>query len=480
MSFAPVTDPPPVIHLSETLGIQGWQELDAVILAALATESPLLMIGRHGTAKTQMALSVAQSLGLNTRHYNASMLNYDDIVGIPVPDETGTELTFIKSPGNIWEAEFVFLDEISRCRPDLQNKLFPIVYDKMVVGMPLTCLRFRWAAMNPPASNDPTANDEYLGSEPLDPALADRFPFVLMAPTWETLSLDERRALIRGDRPTDNTTLDLAALVAETALLIPQVEESLGKWLPDYIVCLMDLLGNNGLAQSGRRARMLARNVAAIHAARLVLNHGEADIDQSAETAVLYGIPQTATDKPPAEIRLIALHKQAFELVYYLENDSWRQIVNEPNPARRLVLADGLGFDDETLSRLITQTLSTEDNDLRQIGLAVGVFYRFGQTRDLDPSAFEPIAQLAYHLNEPRLIKHTLQPDTPEMTLWEDILKWIEEQGERVNSPLFWLQRNFLLYGFPAFWIKTDWRTALNGFTQDLAIFGITDAAKSE
>ena len=66
----------------------------------------------------------------------------------------------------------VILDEISRCRPDIQNKLFPIIHERRVQGMLLDALRFRWAAMNPSCTEDD--DNGYARSEPLDPALAGK------------------------------------------------------------------------------------------------------------------------------------------------------------------------------------------------------------------------------------------------------------------------------------------------------------------
>lgn len=48
----------------------------------------------------------------------------------------------------------MIFDEISRCRPDIQNKLFPIIHERRVQGIALDDLRFRWAAMNPPSTDD--------------------------------------------------------------------------------------------------------------------------------------------------------------------------------------------------------------------------------------------------------------------------------------------------------------------------------------
>ena len=73
------------LHLAESLDVQGWSHLDAVILAALATCSPVLLVGLHGTAKSFLVERLALALGLSFRHFNASLVNYDDLVGIPLP-----------------------------------------------------------------------------------------------------------------------------------------------------------------------------------------------------------------------------------------------------------------------------------------------------------------------------------------------------------------------------------------------------------
>src|ERR1035437_6665324 len=67
------------------LGLQGLEGIAPVLVAALATEEPLLLIGPHGTAKSLLLTRVASALGLEFRHYNASLLNFDDLVGLPPP-----------------------------------------------------------------------------------------------------------------------------------------------------------------------------------------------------------------------------------------------------------------------------------------------------------------------------------------------------------------------------------------------------------
>ncbi len=468
--------------IARTLGVHGWDHLDALMLASLATQSPLLLVGAHGTAKSLLVERVATALGLDWRHYNAALLNYDDLVGIPLPDETNNTLRFVTTPGTIWDAGFVFFDEISRCRADLANKLFPIIHERRVVGIDLENLQHRWAAMNPPAPDEIDAGENassyYLGSEPLDPALTDRFPFIVRVPTWAELSDADRRKLVSHELPTGVHTdpdYDLAMLVEDCAAMIPALEIEFEDWLADYIVSLVNILEQGGLPQSPRRARMLARSAVAIHAARVLLEGDDADVEESAELAVLFGVPQTATDVPPSEVKLVAIHKQAWELAQYLDDDNWRQVLSEPDHAQRVALADSLGFSDEDMSRLITQTLSVTDSDARQIGLATAMFLAFGTRRNLDPSAYEPLAQLSVHVMQPRGISANVVNPSQEATNLDEILQWVDMQHGRANSMIFRLERNFLHFGWPNLWRNEKWQDALKQFREDLHLFGIKE-----
>jgi MoxR-like ATPase len=63
------------------LGVVGMEPIEPLILAALITAEPLLLIGPHGTAKSYLLCRISEALGLKWRHYNASLLNFDDLVG---------------------------------------------------------------------------------------------------------------------------------------------------------------------------------------------------------------------------------------------------------------------------------------------------------------------------------------------------------------------------------------------------------------
>ena len=177
------------------LGVFGFDAVEPVILAALVTEDPLLLIGPSGTGKTYLLNSLSEALGLEHRHYNASLISFDDLVGFPYPEPDGTGVRFLETPATVWGAESVLIDEISRCKPEHQNRLFSLVHERRVQGIALPQLRWRWAAMNP-CSADQSSVQDYAGSEPLDPALADRFALFVDAADWA--DLDRGRAPRRG------------------------------------------------------------------------------------------------------------------------------------------------------------------------------------------------------------------------------------------------------------------------------------------
>jgi MoxR-like ATPase len=467
------------LSITAALGVQGWTHLDPILLAALATESPLLLIGPHGTAKSLLIERVAQALQTEMRHYNASLINYDDLVGIPLPEEDGQHLRFVTTPGSIWDAQFVFFDEISRCRPDLQNKMFPIIHERRVIGIPLENLRHRWAAMNPPAPEDPDINapasTTYFGSEPLDPALCDRFPFVIPVPDWKQLTKEDRRRLVAyhpgGVNGVDIIDVGLTEMVQATHELIPRVADEYGEWLTDYVVCVVDLLEQGKLPQSPRRARMLTHSMIAVHAARMILYGSEVDFQDSAEISLLFGLPQNATEVPPTPATVVAAHRQAWEIASRIEDDNWRQVLEERDAVRRVLLADELGFNDDDLSKLITQALGAQEDEARRDGLAVAMFFAFRTRRTLTATAWEPLTQLAGKVLEPRPMAANVQNNSTEMNVWNEIKDWLGQRTDR-EGMLPWLERNFVLHGFPELWRRINWHDALAAFRADLASFG--------
>ena len=372
-----VSQPEPSSEVLERLGLVGMASIERVVLAALITGDPLLLIGAHGTAKSYLLLRICKALNITWRHYNTSLLNYDDLVGYPLPDKDGN-LQFVQTPASIWGAEAVFLDEISRCRIDLQNKLFPIIHERRIQGIELPKLRYRWAAMNPPSGDDNDSLDsDYLGSQPLDPALADRFAFVVETPGWEDLDEQQRREVItRSNAPLEPSATEYLRGVVEVGQrLFPQVYEELLPQLAHYIQLVNDVLrvaswlrrgstssaadGENRIALSPRRAGMLARNIAAVHVASMVLDDSP-KIEESARLALRHSIPHRAEGLVVSELKLTTAHREAWRLAELPALDSSRLLATETDPVRRTRMAGRLkGLQKNELSSIVADSIAS-------------------------------------------------------------------------------------------------------------------------
>lgn len=448
--------------ITEQLGIYGWSHLDPVLLAGLALQAPVLLVGAHGTGKSLLIERMAGALNLSFRHYNASLMNYDDLVGIPMP-ENGS-LRFVSSPGGIWGAEFVFFDEISRCRPDLQNKLFPIIHERKVAGIDLAELQHRWAAMNPPVSlHETNALEEYIGSEAIDVALADRFQFVVQIPAWKDMDGDSHQKIVSADDPDDRAG-GIGDLVTECQRRIDLKEPELRYQLGDYVVSFLGLLQKTGYSQSPRRARMLVSGIIAISAALDVLGATGNNLEQGANLAARYGLPLYAQSELPSTVTIYAAHKQAWELAKLTQDQRWRSILLETDSLERINLADDLDMPDEDISRVITRALSSEESDARCAGLSAILFLRFRAQRNLTPGTWEMLVKNCHQMFTPGAYS-TYLPSGKDRENWKRISSWVEDQPQSFQGHL---EICFVLSGFPDLWRKSSWRAALEQFRRDM------------
>ncbi|MDP6987645.1 MAG: MoxR family ATPase, partial [Phycisphaerales bacterium] len=383
----------PTDGLLSQLGIHGFHGIEPVILAALAGESTLLLIGAHGTGKSLLLCRIAAALSLEFRHYNASLLNFDDLVGYPTPGEGGT-LEFIETPASVWPAEAVFLDEISRARIDMQNRFFSLIHERRVQGIAIERLRYRWAAMNPPGDADGIGDDPgYLGSEPLDPALADRFEFVVPVPRWADLSPAERTQLLDSS---GSPSIDIGTQLLERLDAIRQmagvVNEACGEAFTTYVQLLLDRWGDISSPLSGRRARMIREALPLVHAARLSAN-SLANTGESVLLTVRHMLPQRADGKPLPEGKILAVHAESWNAADLEASDPRRLLAAERDPIRRGILAIGVDLPSGDRSAYVSDALASCHVGARE-ALALH-FIDDPKVGDLNPAVLEQIAVLA-------------------------------------------------------------------------------------
>ena len=367
--------------ITEPLGLYGWNKAEPVLLAALLSEEPLLLVGPHGCAKSFVLERLAESLGMAYRFYNASLINYDDLVGVPLPDATRTKLEYLASPESIWDAEVVFIDEINRTRPELQNKLFPIIYDRRVQGRPLDRLVYRWAAMNPPPTEEDYERDEvlYAGAEPLDAALADRFPFIVPVPDWEALS-DADRARVLSDQFEGRHEFPVAIgdLVAEARACYGELVPSLSKALSPFVMALVPKLHAARFDVSTRRATMLLRCAIAVHAARTVLARHAGEEEPQLYDSVLLALQNTLPDRARRRLpapEIVAMCKTVWELVSLDDADPMRALLLVTDPVARLrkMVSERLAIKADHIATIVGDAIAGA-KPLRRRALALATY----------------------------------------------------------------------------------------------------------
>ena len=164
----------------------------------------------------------------------------------------------------MWNAQSVLIDEISRSKPEQQNRLFSLVHERKVQGIDLPRLRYRWAAMNP-CSSDQDSEENYTGSEPLDPALADRFALFVHALDWRDLSDDERRRIAEpvGEGRIANDGGRLKTKLAEWRSAFVVALGACPELILDYVTTAVTALNTASIRVSPRRSRLLARSLLA-------------------------------------------------------------------------------------------------------------------------------------------------------------------------------------------------------------------------
>ncbi|MEN3014271.1 MAG: MoxR family ATPase [Endomicrobiia bacterium] len=250
------------------LKIYGYSQVEDAILSGLVTGDPVLLIGRHGTAKTMLAEAIAYSLNLKFIAYDASKALFDDVIGFPNPQSLreGT-IEYTPTPLSIWDKEFILIDEISRAMPSMQNKWLEIIRSRSVMGKKINSLKYIFAAMNPVG--------EYVGAMPLDLALLGRFAFIVRVPEVydmlpeeinkiiNNLSHDDAIAMKSLHKNNNVKSENLLQVINTARELFQIIQENYKNIIIPYIYNLMQELIQSQRYIDGRRLGMLNRNIIA-------------------------------------------------------------------------------------------------------------------------------------------------------------------------------------------------------------------------
>ncbi|SHJ90816.1 AAA domain (dynein-related subfamily) [Desulfatibacillum alkenivorans DSM 16219] len=235
--------------LFDQLGIHGWDEIEPVVLAALASDLSVLFVGDIGGNKTEGAERIARALlgrDIEFRAYEVPTLNFDDLVGFVNPKTLAKgSLQFVPTPLSIWPADAVLLDEINRANPFIQSKLHELVRKRTLLGMP-TNLKMVFSAVNPPE----TYNTGYM-----DLALASRFVCV---PVPNVSAMDEIQIEhILSGNGIGRGGHDLRGMLARASAFEPSGIE--GMRISSLCKKIMRDLGNSGIVFNARQLKMMQK-----------------------------------------------------------------------------------------------------------------------------------------------------------------------------------------------------------------------------
>ena len=350
--------PPAAQFRLSDLGVYGFDRHETTILASLVTEDPLLLVGRSGTGKTFLLNTLSEALGLEHRHYNASLISFDDLVGFPYPDEAHSTVRFLETPATVWGAESVLIDEISRCKPEHQNRLFSLVHERRLQGLRLERLRYRWAAMNP-CSADQSGTEDYSGSEALDPALADRFALVVNAADWGELTAEQQAAIVapsgEGRVTPVNESLRSSVTVWRERFLA--VANACPPPVTTYVTTVVNALNGAGVRISPRRARLVARSLVA---ATIVANRATSTVFRS---VLECSLPHLTWGQAVEPAIVAAAHRAAWDASREQAGAWIHGFLAEQSLARKLELLLDRCSDLDEGSQAIAQLIANEKPD---------------------------------------------------------------------------------------------------------------------
>jgi len=197
--------------------VHGWRKIEAPFLTSLALETPVILLARHGTAKTWVMRVASTALGEKCRFYSAPKEDIVSIAGLPDPKRLAEgEFVFVPHKRTMWDADVLAIDELPRAPRTTQNLLLEPLQERTLFGYPLPW-KIAIATMNP---------DTYAASLKLDAALGDRFAMVLPVPELQgEVGEEERKEFLSLGVELDNQVQEWAEKLEGLRELLGEIRE---------------------------------------------------------------------------------------------------------------------------------------------------------------------------------------------------------------------------------------------------------------
>jgi len=155
--------------------IKGRDEVIDAIVLGLASNEHILIIGKHGEAKTMLVRLLGKITGLKTFEMQVHQETIvKDVVGLlnPIEYKKG-KLDIIKT--NFWDAEIQFYDEFLRGRTEFLDFLLEVMVERQTTKTVLGLRKL--PVISVVATSNPLT--EFYNTERMDLALKDRFYAIL-------------------------------------------------------------------------------------------------------------------------------------------------------------------------------------------------------------------------------------------------------------------------------------------------------------
>lgn len=232
----------------ESLNFQNLEYKEPVLLAALALEKPVLLIGEYGCSNNKLLERLSKELDISFHNCLAPQLNN----------------TLMTNEEKMHKTEALNLDLIDKTSEDTQYDIISLITKSKIKNISLKNLKYCWAT---------TGSFIEKSNNPICFQLMETFYFIIKTPSFVDLDEDDRYLVIKNtDLEEKPLKINLKKLVDKTKQQIEILKKSSKEEINKYIYTLTKLIEGKIGNISIERVAILKESLYAIYAAKTVIN----------------------------------------------------------------------------------------------------------------------------------------------------------------------------------------------------------------